>query len=116
MSVPQPVQPNTKANGSLGLGIALAWACLIGGYAVIAAVAGLLFNVTRGMDSDVGESLAIGLSTLPWIAMLAFIVYFVMYGKPRTAVGIAVGFASIVGVVLLLVAACFGLFATANFS
>lgn len=115
MSAPQPVQPGPKANGSLGLGIALAWACLIGGYVVVAAVAGLVFNMTRGLNSDVGAALAIGLSTLPWVAMLAFIVYFVVHDKPRTAIGIAVGFASIVGVGLLLIAACFGLFATANF-
>lgn len=115
MSTPQPVQSDTKANGSLGLGIALAWACLIGGYIVVATLAGVLFSVTRGMDSNVGATLAIGLSALPWIAMLGLVVYFVVNNKPRTAVGIAAGFASIVGVVLLLVAACFGLFATANF-
>ena len=119
MSEPQSVQPaspaNTTANGSLGLGIALAWACLIGGYVLVAAIATTLFSVTRGMDSNVGATLAIGLSALPWIAMFGLIVYFLVNNKPRTAVGVAVGFASILGVGLLLVAACFGLLATSNF-
>ena len=98
--VPAPVPPRNP-RGSLLLGVACAWGMLIGGYIVISLFAGLFGN---------GDNAAIiVLMLLPWIGIVALIVWFATRGKPRTASGVAIGLASIFGVALLLVAACFGL-------
>jgi hypothetical protein len=107
--------PAPDPRGSLGLGIALAWACLIGGYFVVSIVSGVIFGILRAADSDAAVWLAVLLALLPWVAMIALVVWFAKNDKPRTALGVSVGIASILGVVLLLVAACFGLLANANF-
>ena len=59
--------------------------------------------------------IAILLALLPWIAMVWLIVHFRKTNQPRTALGVGVGIGSILGVLLLLVAACFGLLSNANF-
>jgi hypothetical protein len=116
-----PVQPAPSArppanpDGSLGFGIALAWACLIGGYIIVSVMASVIFSVVNGVNSDMGAWFAILLCLLPWIAMIALIVHFARNNKPRTALGVGVGIGSILGVLLLLVAACFGLLSNANF-
>jgi accessory gene regulator protein AgrB len=113
----QPVPttpPNPNPAGSLGLGIALAWACLIGGYIAVAMVASLMFSVIRG-GSDGAAMLALLMCVLPWVGMVVLIVYFAKNNKPRTALGVGVGIGSIIGVLLLLIAACFGLLSGTNF-
>lgn len=116
MSMPQqnvtpPVPPAAPAKGSLGIGVAIAWACLIGGYVG----AGILASMLSGFSSSSGAALFALLALAPWILMLVFAVRFAAKGQPRTAAGIGVGFASILGVGLLLVAACFGLLSGTNF-
>jgi len=115
----QPVPPNPQAadpkNGSLGAGIALAWACLIAGYFVVGALSSIVFSVLNGANSGFGAMIAILLALLPWIAMVWLIVHFRKTNQPRTALGVGVGIGSILGVLLLLVAACFGLLSNANF-
>ncbi|HET7065728.1 MAG TPA: hypothetical protein VFI49_15765 [Rudaea sp.] len=111
-SNPQAVDPK---KGSLGAGIALAWACLIAGYFIVSVLSGIVFSVLNGANSGFGAMLAILLALLPWIAMIWLIVHFNKTNQPRTALGIGVGIASIIGVVLLLVAACFGLLSNTNF-
>jgi hypothetical protein len=114
---PQPaptVPPGANPAGSLGLGIALAWACLIGGYIAVALIASFIFSVAGG-GSDAGAMFALLTCVLPWVAMIALIVYFAKNNKPRTALGVGVGIGSIIGVLLLLVAACFGLLSGTNF-
>ncbi|HEV7490062.1 MAG TPA: hypothetical protein VGO25_04605 [Rhodanobacteraceae bacterium] len=106
MNNPTPVPTPTPRNprGSLLLGVACAWGMLIGGYIVISLLASLLTS---------GDSAAIiVLMLLPWIGIVALIVWFAMRGQPRTAGGVAIGLASIFGVGLLLIAACFGLMGT----
>ena len=110
-----PTQPAASSSGSLGAGIALAWACLIGGYFVVGVMASLVFSVMNAVNSDLGAVIAVLLCLLPWIAMIALIVYFAKKNQPRTALGIGVGIGSIIGVLLLLVAACFGLLSGTNF-
>ncbi|HZX90715.1 MAG TPA: hypothetical protein VFE67_08735 [Rudaea sp.] len=111
-STPQTADPK---NGSLGAGIALAWACLIAGYFVVGALSSVVFSVLNGANSGFGAMLAILLFLLPWAAMIWLIVHFRKTNQPRTALGIGVGIASIIGVLLLLVAACFGLLSNTNF-
>jgi hypothetical protein len=103
MSTPIPPAPQTDSRGSLGLGIALAWAALVGGYTLVALVASANAHYT-----DVGIAV---LLLAPWALMLALIVWFASNNQPRTALGVGVGMATIIAVVLLLVAACFGIFA-----
>jgi len=111
---PRPVRPAPPADtrGSIALGIGLAWACLIGGYTVVGFLLTALFSV---LHSDAQDVVAILLALLPWVMMVALIVWLASSGQSRTASGIGLGIASIFGVALLLVAACFGLFATSNF-
>ena len=109
---PAPPVPNPA--GSLGLGIGLAWACLIGGYVAVAMIAGIIFEVAGG-GSQAAALLAVLTMLLPWVGMIALIVYFAKNGKPRTALGVGVGIGSIIGVLLLLIAACFGLLSNTNF-
>jgi len=115
----QPGPSNPPAadpgKGSLGAGIALAWACLIGGYFVVSVLSGIVFSVLNGANSSFGAMIAILLALLPWLAMIWLIVHFRKTDQPRTALGVGVGIASIFGVLLLLVAACFGLLSNANF-
>ena len=107
---PQPPDPR----GSLGLGVVIAWACLIGGYFLVGVFVSALAGLVRG-GSDFVTLIALLACLAPWIAMLVFAIRFAQQGKPRTALGIGVGFASILGVLLLLVAACFGILSTTSF-
>ncbi|HEX6832340.1 MAG TPA: hypothetical protein VF132_02300 [Rudaea sp.] len=100
MSVPQPPD-----RGSLGLGIALAWVSLIGGYVLSVVIASAI--QFRSMT----DGLIALLIALPWLLMLGVAIWFAANGRPRTALGVGVGIATIVAVALLLVAACFGLIA-----
>jgi hypothetical protein len=112
MSTPLPPQPPRTDQGSLGLGIGLAWACLIAGYTASSVIAGLMIEVA---PMDLRNALAVFAVLLPWLLMVGLIVLLAKRGQTRTAIGIAVGIGSIVGVALLLVAACFGLLSGTNF-
>jgi len=95
--------PGQQGQGSLLLGVACAWGILIGGYALV----GALLGIGNGNDGAIVLLLA-----LPWLGMLALIVWFAATGRSRSALGIVVGIGTIIGVGLLLVAACFGLLAS----
>jgi len=107
MSTPLPPPP-PENRGSLGLGIGLAWACLIAGYTVSSVIAGVMYEA---FPPDLRNAVAILAVLLPWLLMVGLIVWLSTRGMTRTAIGIAAGIGSIFGVALLLVAACFGLFA-----
>lgn len=99
--VVRPPQPQQQ--GSLLLGVACAWGMLVGGYALVVAL--------LGIGNNQNDAAIMLLLALPWLGMLALIVWFAATGKPRSALGIVVGIGTIIGVALLLVAACFGLLA-----
>src|SRR5215471_2678091 len=123
---PAPPSPNVQApggtaapsapavRGSLALGVVLAWACLIGGYFVVGVFVSAIGSLIRG-GSDFVTLIALLSCLAPWIAMLVLAIWFAKKGEPRTALGIGVGVGSIVGILLLLVAACFGLMSGTNF-
>jgi hypothetical protein len=108
-----PVQgpADASAKGSLGFGIVLAWCCLIGGYFVCGIVVSAFASAAPGIAAGIWPLFALA----PWILMIVLAVRYGGRGQSRTALGIGVGVASIFGVALLLVAACFGLLATSNF-
>jgi hypothetical protein len=88
-----------------------AWSCLIAGYFDV----GIAVRAFASQSTSLAACLAMLLALLPWILMVVFAVRFSQRGESRTALGIGVGFGSILGVALLLVAACFGLLSNANF-
>src|SRR5215475_11322113 len=114
-STPSPASPPaSSADGSLALGIVIAWACLIGGYFVVGVFISAIAGLVRG-GSDFVTLIALLSALAPWIAMLVLAIWFAKKGERRTALGIGVGFASILGILLLLVAACFGILSGTNF-
>lgn len=100
--------PPTEKRGSLLLGVGCAWATLIVGYAVAAALIGVFSDLSN-------DAAVLFLLLLPWLGMTALIIWFAMRGRSRSAIGVVIGIASIIAVALLLVAACFGIFAASGF-
>ena len=88
---PEPGQPG----GSLAAGVGLAWAVMIVG------------EVLAVMTHNFGAML-VGM-LLPPVAIIVWGLVLLRGRKPRTGKGLLLGLLSIVAVVLLLVAACFGL-------
>ena len=107
---PSSVLQQADPRGSRWLGFGLFWLILVGGgivSGIIISAAGMLFNAV---------GLAYGLAgLLPWIAPLVLAIWLANKGKTRTAQGIAFGFLSLFAAGLLLVAACFGIFALGGF-
>ncbi|MEO5596860.1 MAG: hypothetical protein ABIQ97_06900, partial [Lysobacteraceae bacterium] len=62
-------------------------------------------------NSPVFNFIALGMTTLPLLAMLVLLIWFSNQGKPRAVKGVLLSFASMVGLFVLLMAACFGLIA-----
>lgn len=87
---PDPGQPG----GSLAAGVGLAWAVMIIGEVLVV------------MTSSFGTILG---GLLPPVAIIVWGLVLLMGDKPRTGKGLLLGLLSVIAVVLLLVAACFGL-------
>jgi len=105
---PAPMSPPTpNPLGSFWLGFWLAWGALFGGYTLVVSFLASIANMVRG--GGVPDEVWIFLAFCPWLLILALIVWFAAQGKTRTAKGVAVGLASIVGIGVLLFAACFTL-------
>jgi hypothetical protein len=98
---PPPPPSDESTRGSLWLGFGLAWLVVIVGNIV----AFTLVGASGGSES------ALALLALPWLAAIGLIVWLAAKGKPRTAVGVAIGLGTIVAIAVLLVAACFSLLA-----
>ncbi len=103
-----PPPPVDASRGSLPLGFVLGWVTLLGGYGAIAVLGSTLGRI--GAYPLLTNLMALA-GILPWAGLLGLIVFFAVKNKPRTALGVALSIASMIGVVILLVAACFGLFA-----
>ena len=105
-----PATPGNEDKGSLLIGFFLGWAAMIGG-GVIGSV--LIYIVAMMMPSYGGAYAVLSsLSTLfvPGI-LVALIVWFAKQGKSRTALGVVAAFVSAIALVILLIAACFGMMA-----
>lgn len=105
---PSPVQGTGE--GSLALGVALAWVIIVGGYILIAALL-MLGSTMSNFFPGVGYAV---LAVAPEIAAALVAVTLINRGKRRTGKGILIGLASFAAVALLLVAACFGLLFSSN--
>ncbi len=100
------------ASGSRLHGFGLFWLILVASWIAIVIVGSALSAL--GID---GYGWLAVLGLLPWGAEIGAIIWFANHGSTQTAQGIAFGFLSLIGVALLLVAACFGffIFSGANF-
>jgi hypothetical protein len=95
-----------KIRGSLGLGIALAWAVAVIGHIICGM---LIAALARQIDGSAAIPILV-LILLPEVAIVVLAIVLSARGKPRTGGGLLLGLLSIFAVILLLVAACFGLF------
>jgi len=91
---PEPEQPE-PSRGSLATGVGLAWLVML--------VGEMLVFMTGRLAGILGSML------LPPVVILVWGVVLLNGHKPRTGKGMLLGLLSIVAVLLLLVAACFGL-------
>lgn len=89
-----------KSNGSLVAGIALAWAIMVGGGFLAFALL---------------SSLGAGVFTVPLGACVILAIVLIARGHSRTGAGILLGLLSMAAVLLLLIAACFGIMRGAHF-
>jgi len=99
--------------GSFWLGFWLAWGALFAGYTVVVSFLASIARMVRG--GGVPDEVWIFLALCPWLLIVAMIVGFSAKGKKQTAKGVAIGLASILGIGLLLFAACFTLLSNTSF-
>jgi hypothetical protein len=95
---PVPHEPDTSG-GSLAAGVGLAWLVMIVGEVLV---------MTLILMTDSLGAILVGF-LLPPLAIVVWGVGLVNGDKRRTGMGMLLGLLSIFAVVLLLVAACFGL-------
>ena len=108
-AAPTPAPPRA----SIWPGFWIAWGALIGGYTVIVGLLGTFASLFRGGGVPDEAWILIGVS--PWLLILGLIVWFGTTGRPQMAKGVAIGLASILGLILLLFAACFGILSNTSF-
>lgn len=96
-TAPSPLPGNARepSTGSLAAGVGLAWLVMVVGE-VLVLFTGSLTAILSGL-------------WLPPLAVIVWAVVLLNRGKSRTGKGMFLGLLSIVAVLLLLVAACFGL-------
>ena len=106
-SAPSPPPPLPEGaepyRGSLALGVGLAWLIMIGGEILLGMV--LISGLSMGL---------LGALWLPPLAIVVAGVAMLRGDHARTGKGMLLGLLSIVAVLLLLVAACFGLLSGIN--
>ncbi len=107
-----PPQNNNSDNdkGSVLAGFFIGWGLMIGGSILTGAITALLSTVI-GYDNSFMPLLSIGSFSLPIIIVIAVMVWLGKNGKSKTVKGIGAAIISMIALVLLLVAACFGIFA-----
>jgi|GEM_PF-3443116 len=112
---PHPSTPPSSPPPRVSIwpGFWLAWAALIGGYMVVFGILSSFASMFRG--GGVPDEVWILLGLSPWFLIVGLIIWSAATGRPQLAKGVAIGLASILGIGVLLFAACFGLLSTANF-
>ncbi|MEZ5465199.1 MAG: hypothetical protein R3F22_08275 [Lysobacteraceae bacterium] len=105
-----------EKQGSIAAGFAVGWTCMIAG----GIVAGLII-ATIGMltqyesTSTLVNAMLLLAGLLPLIAPLAAAIYFWRWHEKRTALGVLYAIFAAIALILLLMAACFGLLAMGSF-
>jgi len=113
MNNPEPTQPPQPPaeRGSLLVGFLLGWAAMIAGVLVN----GLFWVLQSSLGLPGADIVFLGVGSLPLVALIVLAVWLANRGKSRSAAGVLLAFGSLVALVLLLVAACFGILATGGF-
>jgi len=109
---PAPTTAN-KANvdkGSILAGFFIGWGLMIGGGILTGIIASFL-SMVIGYNNSFLPFLSMCAFLIPIIILIAGMVWFGKNGKSKTVKGIVAAIISLIALVLLLVAACFGIFA-----
>lgn len=97
-------------SGSLPHGFALGWGVMIASVFISALLLGAV-GALGGPEQGAGLALAIAASAIPPAALIGTIVWCLVKGKGRTALGVLAAVLSVLAMLGLLIAACFGLMA-----
>lgn len=106
-SNPLPNDLPPADTGSLLGGFVLGWVAMIAGVICNA----LFWMLQTNFNSPSLGFVGLGVAGLPLLTMLALLFWFSSHGKSRAVKGVLLSFASMVGLSVLLMAACFGLIA-----
>lgn len=109
-SNPSDQLPSTNT-GSAVVGFVLGWVAMIAG--VVASA--VLWSLQSSLGLTDTGIIVMGVGSFPLLAMIALLVWFASTGKSRSVKGVLLAFASMFGLVLLLVAACFGILMSGGF-
>ena len=109
--IPDSTSPSSD-RGSRWRGFGLFWLLLVVGW-ILSWVAVLVVSAVAP-DMGAGDYgfgfVFLGIAgTLPWLAILIAAIWLGLKGKTQTALGIVLGFLSLIALAVLLVAACFGI-------
>jgi drug/metabolite transporter (DMT)-like permease len=108
---PQPSQTPPPDNGSMVVGFVLGWVAMI-----VGVVCNALFWALQSSLGLPGQDFVfLGVGTLPLLAMVALAIWFSNQHKSRSVRGVLLAFGSMIALVLLLVAACFGILLSGGF-
>jgi glucan phosphoethanolaminetransferase (alkaline phosphatase superfamily) len=98
------------SKGSALAGFGIGWAIMAGG-GLLTSIGITVLQEFMSYNSELAQALIMILLTLPLVILIAAMVWFGKKGKSKIVKGIAAAFGSLVALILLLVAACFGMFA-----
>ena len=107
---PQPTD-QLPDRGSAVVGFVLGWVAMVVGVVVNV----VFWTVQSSIGLPGADIVFMGVGSLPLVAMIALLAWFASQGKSRSVKGVLLAFASMLGLALLLVAACFGIFMTGGF-
>lgn len=109
MAAPPALPPRAQDDptGTLGRGIGQFFAWVVGGTAVAVLTMSGLFSID--LPQPLVDVLLTLMLALPWFIAIYIGICHAVRGRTRTALGMLVGFGILVALVVLLVAACFGI-------
>jgi hypothetical protein len=100
--------------GSVLSGFFIGWGLIIGCFMLagfFVAIFNEVSNSISNYDNFIFQALALVTTVLPIIMIVSAMIWFGKKGKSKTVKGIAAAVISLIALALLLVAACFGIFA-----
>ena len=110
-----PSPADSPHEGSVGLGILISIALLLFGGPITGIVTSMLGGLLSYAGVNLYAFLMLPIGLIPLLLVIGAGIWFARKGQRKTAKGIWLGLAITIGLVLLLVAACFGILAGTNF-
>lgn len=111
---PAPTDKPVDDKGTVLAGFFIGWGLMIGGSTLTGFAITLIsafVSAIGGYDNFIFQGLALLSLLLPIAILVAAMVWFGKKGKSKTVKGIAAAIISAIALAVLLVAACFGIFA-----